>query len=126
MLPNLIELLYKGKSVLRCYLAWLTGLYRILECDIVLTAQGDQNIKGGRNGIRYASFKWDLYFDTRRFFCVLITLLGIVLCIIILRVGELIAQLSCRVVRFTYILLFKKWKSHLRLPTGFTTLYKKR
>lgn len=95
----------------------------ILECDIVLTAQGDQNIKGSRNGIRYASFKWDLCFDTRRFSCVLLTLLGIVLCIIILRMQELIAQLSCRVVRFTYILLFKKWKSHLRLPTGFTTIH---
>lgn len=126
MLPNLIELLYKGKSVLRCYLAWLTGLYTILECDIVLTL-----LKAIRTS-KEAEMESDMLHLsgisvlTLEGFFVLLTLLGIVLCIIILRMGELIAQLSCRVVRFTYILLFKKWKSHLRLPTGFTTLYKKR
>jgi hypothetical protein len=65
MLPDLIGMLYKGY----------------------------QNIKGGRNGIRYALFERDICLDTRR------------------------------VVLFTNVLLFKKWKSHLRLPTGFATFY---
>jgi len=40
----------------------------MLECAIVITVLGYQNIKGGRNGIRYALFERDICLDTRRFF----------------------------------------------------------
>lgn len=79
MLPNLIGMLYKGKSFLLCYLARPTCLYMTLS----LLVKGDQNIKGSRNGTRYGSFEWGICLDTRRF-CVSLTLLSFVLCNIIL------------------------------------------